>query len=176
MDGVLVDFIRPSLKIHNREDIRYTDVDWDIDLRIYPENREKFWTPLGYDFWANLPWHPNGQWLFGEIERMVGLENICLCTSPCKTEGGLQGKLDWIIKNLPKKLHRQYSLQPKKFFSAGPYNILLDDNEENVELFEKRGGKTVLIPEPWNRRAGECFLGNYDTIQIREELLALWRS
>lgn len=157
MDGVLVDFIGGAYGLHQRP--MPDAVPW----RIWEEmglTEEEFWAPMGHDFWANLPWTPEGQLLVRQLELMVGAENICLLTSPCLTPGCAEGKLAWIGRHLP-QYRRQYLLGPAKGFAAGPGKVLVDDHEKNVADFRSMGGGAVLVPRPWNSNASH--LDRYDT-------------
>jgi 5'(3')-deoxyribonucleotidase len=149
LDGVLVDFVRGSLAFHDKY-IPYSEVTWDFADRVFPGEPEKFWEPLSYDFWANLPKTPQCDALVEGLIEIFGAKNICICTSPIQTPGCIDGKLEWVRRNLPKCFHRQYMICPVKHFAAASNRILIDDRDENIVDFVKAGGRGRLIPQPWN--------------------------
>lgn len=147
LDGVFVDFVRGSLRVHNYH-MDYDKVMWTFDREIY-EDPEKFWAPFGYEFWANLEWLPEGKELLEQAVAVAGWDNIILCTSPAKNPGCIDGKIAWIEKNIP-QLKRQFMITPAKQFAASRDKLLIDDNDGNVKKFQEAGGKAVLVPAPWN--------------------------
>lgn len=153
LDGVIVDFVRGVLTFHN-SGTKYQDIRWNLEKQVRPDlTAPEFWETLGYDFWLSLPFTPFGQALVKNLIRMVGTDNICVCTSPCRTIGSIEAKIEWIRQNLP-ELQRKFMVTPVKQFAASPDRILIDDNDDNCRKFEEAGGKSVLIPQPWNARIG----------------------
>ena len=55
------------------------------------------------------------------------------------------GKMAWLRKYFPEFLTHFY-VGPTKHFVAGPHLILIDDCDLNINLFEKYGGKGILLP------------------------------
>jgi 5'(3')-deoxyribonucleotidase len=174
LDGVLVDFVRGALAHFDRPDFLYRDVRWGIEkqLRIEPE---LFWSGLGFAFWANLPWGPEGKHLLALVEEIFG-ENVVLLTSPCDTPGAVEGKAAWIKREMP-AYKRRFFIGPPKHLVAGPGKVLLDDHEDNVEAFAANGGHTVLAPRPWNRRRGETDEeGRFNPLDLAAELVLAGRD
>lgn len=149
MDGVLVDFVAGALAIHKKS-LPYADVTWNFFKQIGIEERE-FWKPCDFHFWATLDWIPQGRVFLDSLISRYGEDRICFCTSPCETIGSVEGKIEWIRRNLPRKMQRQFMITPAKQFAAKG-NVLIDDSPENCKKFEAAGGKTVLVPQPWNER------------------------
>lgn len=147
LDGVLVDFVKGALKLHN-SDIKPSEIVWDIDkqLGLTPE---QFWSPFNFTFWANLEWTPEGKEILELVESVYG-DNIAILTSPPKTGGAVEGKLAWVAKNMP-KYKRKTFVGARKELMAAPSKLLIDDREENVDNFMEAGGGAILIPRPWNR-------------------------
>ena len=165
IDGCLADFVGGALKIHNREDVKHADVPWGMEahLGITPE---AFWSPLDYGFWANLGKLEDGFGLLAVAEQLVGPENIGLLTSPCRTAGCAEGKIDWVKKHLPQYSRHLFIGSAKQLF-AGPSKILVDDHNANVDRFAQAGGNVVLVPRPWN----DCKQytrpdGSFDVVEI----------
>jgi len=152
LDGTLVDFVGGAIKYHNLP----------IDIYNRPENLgefdivklsgispQEFWEPLGYNFWLNLSWIDEGKEILELCEEVIGSENICILTSPIITSGCLQGKIDWIAREMP-KYKRSFLIGPRKEFCARADNILIDDSDSNVSKFIAHGGRSILVPRPWN--------------------------
>lgn len=154
MDGVLVNFIAGALKVHNGH-IPYSEIIWNFFTQLgIPE--EEFWKPCGREFWGNLEWHAGGRELIQELMNTYGVDRIALCTSSCDTDGCIDGKMDWIRREVP-FLRRNFMITPIKQFAAKG-NILIDDSPENCKKFQAAGGQTVLVPQPWNNRwQGELY-------------------
>lgn len=152
-DGVLADFHNGALKLHNIQD-PYLD---EKNLGKYGIEHmngvnislAQFYEGMNEEFWASL--QPTSE--FNDIIRIVemkfGRENICLLTAPVETHGCLEGKRIWIQKHLPEYLNRFLIGKPKDF-CASPHSVLIDDSETNTKDFRKAGGKTILVPRPWN--------------------------
>jgi len=153
MDGVLVDFLGSACKLckikydyHKKypfEEGRWAVIE---DMKI---PRKKFWAPLGRDFWKNLPWIFDGHEILKSIQRDVSNNNIYLCTSPCDTAGCVDGKWDWVKKQLP-GFKKQVIFTQDKSPLAGPRKILVDDGDHNIDAFYDAGGKVVRVPRRWN--------------------------
>ena len=152
MDEVIVDFVRPALKLH-KLNIPYTNVSWDI--RSHSDlSAPDFWNKFDKDFYTNLPWLSNGKALLNFLIGLVGAENICLCTAPILTSGCIEGKMNWIRRELP-GFDRRFMITPVKHFCAGSNKILIDDKEKNCQSFIQHGGKAILVPAPWNSETGK---------------------
>ena len=170
LDGVLADFVLGAFALHGRA-VPYRDVEWGFPAQIgfAGANDPAFWSEMGHDFWASLPWTPEGKGLLAIVERHFG-ENVVVMTSPCDTPGGVEGKVAWIKRELP-AYARRFFVGPPKHLAAGPGKLLIDDYEGNVEKFAAHGGATLLVPRPWNRRRGETDAdGRFDVPALAREL------
>lgn len=150
LDGVLVDFVGGAAKLHGFDPALAVRWDFMADVGL---TQNQFWSPLGEDFWANLPWMPDGMRILAIVEKAFGPENVCLLTSPCDTDGCMQGKLRWIRKHLP-VYNRRYLMGSAKEFCASRDSLLIDDSDSNTTKFATAGGWGVLVPRPWNVLAG----------------------
>ncbi len=109
-----------------------------------------FWGQIKRDFWANIG---VTDWCYELIDicaSAVGKENVCILTSPTLDPDCVAGKMEWIQKEMPTWLHRQFLIGPCKQFCARPGSLLIDDCEENVRKFRERGGLAWEFPRPWN--------------------------
>lgn len=161
MDGVLVDFIGGAKKLHNVHVPNHPHVPatqteqapWEIEP-IFGMSAPELWDPMGRSFWANLDPLPQMPSIVGQLEARFGEENICLLTSPIRTDGCIDGKMDWIKKHLP-QYRRRFLVGPAKQFCASERHALVDDHAKNIEAFKDAGGYTFLSPAPWNCRFAE---------------------
>lgn len=140
LDGVLVDFIAGLAKL--RGGPRVDPTSWDC---VTPNE----WSRMDYTFWRYLPKTPEFDLILSAVEETFGQENVCLLTSPARTQGCLEGKMDWIREHLP-QYSRQFLIGPVKHFCAHDRAVLIDDSEDNCNAFNKAGGDIVLLPRPWN--------------------------
>ena len=146
MDGVLADFVGGAAQLYGK-DANLVDC-WDF-YHKWEMTAEEFWPALGRDFWAGLPLTHECRGIVKLAEGLVGAENVCLLSSPCMTEGCMEGKMDWIKRNLP-DYRRRFLFGPAKQFATARHRVLVDDSDDNVRSFVKHGGCAVMVPRPWN--------------------------
>lgn len=120
---------------------------------------EDFWPSITREMWASFPPSDEFGWLIGHAEALVGQENVFILTSPTRDPDSLAGKLEWIHKHCPKFMYRQFLMGPPKHLCANPESLLVDDANHNVEAFRAAGGKTILVPRPWNTNWCMCPMG-----------------
>lgn len=154
LDGVLADFVSGALRHHNRTDVSPASVVWGIEKQLGLDPAA-FWAPLSFEFWANLEPYADGMELLRAAEGLVGSGNIGLLTSPCDTEGCVEGKRAWVKRHLP-AYSRRLMVGPAKELFAGPTKILVDDHDVNCDKFVLSGGRAVQPPRPWNSFSSEC--------------------
>jgi 5'(3')-deoxyribonucleotidase len=111
---------------------------------------EEFWSKLDREFWANIHPSPECDWLPELCGQVVGRKNVFLLSTPIHNPDCVAGKMEWIHKNLPSWLHRQFIFTPHKWVCSKPGTLLIDDYDKNIQLFETYGGQTILVPRPWN--------------------------
>lgn len=150
MDGVLADFITPSMAYHGHA----------FDAKTYPKKEWLIWKVLGiteadywkcdsYDLWRNLPVYPWAKSLVKGIEDRVGRDNVCLLTSPSRHPDCIRGKRDWIAEHFHGYVS-QTLFGGCKHFCAHPSALLIDDSDANCEKFAKAGGRVITFPRVWN--------------------------
>jgi len=115
-----------------------------------PISSEEFWSKLDREFWANIHPSPECEWLPDLCGQVVGRKNVFLLSSPIDNPDCIAGKLEWIYKNLPTWLHRQFIFTHHKWVCAKPDTLLIDDYDMNIQKFVAYGGQTILVPRPWN--------------------------
>ena len=114
----------------------------------------QFWDRCDREFWVSLPKSVECEMITRFAGSVVGLENTCILTAPTLDPECASAKVEWIYRNLPENLHRQYLIGPRKFFCAHHQHLLIDDSDTNVRLFRKHGGHAILVPRPWNSLHG----------------------
>lgn len=161
MDGVLVDFLGGACKFHNKTYDGHPhdpanqaeQKPWNIEP-IFQMNAPELWDPLGREFWESLEPLPHCHEVVEILSNKFGEENICLLTSPVRTDGCIDGKMSWIRRHLP-QFRRRFLVGPAKQFCASPRHALVDDHAKNIEAFKDAGGHVFMFPAPWNPRFSE---------------------
>jgi 5'(3')-deoxyribonucleotidase len=160
LDDVLNDFTMFTLRSLGCDIVDYYPAwGWDIvkaanamhPSRIF--TKETFWDSLDRKHWATVPKSEMCDWLVRECAGLVGCKNVYILSAPTIDPDSLAGKLEWIHSNLPAWIHRQFLIGPHKHLCARPDALLIDDRDKNVEDFQEAGGRTILVPRPWNHRS-----------------------
>lgn len=163
MDGILADFVAGVCEAHKKPD-PYLEPqnkgNYNIEL-IWKMNCEQFFAPCDEDFWANLAPMYDAEHIVQTCIDSVGVENVCLLSSPSKNKGCVEGKLRWIIKHFP-QFKRRFLFGPKKDFCAAPNRILVDDYKYNIIQFINAGGRTHHHARPWNDSTDSDLKGTLD--------------
>lgn len=147
LDGVIRDWIGGVFRLFGCESIPITE--WG-DLEKYICNSHKisnyeFWTRLHYRFWETLEPYP---YMF-EVLNLLPMKKVCILTSPSLTSAG--GTQAWIQQHLPYLfINKQYLIGPAKEFCACSTSLLIDDSEDHINNFIRKGGSGILFPQPWN--------------------------
>lgn len=153
MDGVLVDFVSGACNAHGLvypyDNPRFHG-EWDFH-KLSGLSGNQFYKPFDAQFWSDLDWMPDGREILAWLEAKFGQPNICLLTSPPRTNIGecVKGKMDWVSKHCP-QFERQILIGPSKEFCAHRGSILVDDKDSNCDAYRAAGGHVHLVPRPWN--------------------------
>lgn len=167
MDGVLVDFIGKALSVYSEyEQEQYgfqepppnpfkADVflhnwpssEWDI-CKVLDMEQNEFWAMIhrwnNGTFWESLePYH----WALQLIVAANRIGEVRLLTSPSNHPTCYSGKKitrDTYFSSTP------IFLCEEKYLLAGSNRLLIDDNDQNIELFREAGGDAILFPRVWN--------------------------
>lgn len=155
MDGVLVDFVKGALEIHNNltttEEL-YAGKHGGYDIvPLFNMTAPAFWKPMDEEFWAKLDWMPDGEEILKLCEETFGRENIVICTKPSPNYGCEAGKRRWVERHLPKHYKDNIEFSAKKWMKAGWSLGLVDDDDNNNKLFTSAGGKAFPVPRIWNQ-------------------------
>jgi hypothetical protein len=136
--------------------------EWGYDIvraanELHPYRRftkREFWESLRRRFWSTISKSSPCDHIIERSFELVGEDRVCLLSAPTLDPDCLAGKVEWIEAMLPKPLHRQYAISPRKHFFARPDTLLIDDKQCNVEAFKAAGGAAFTFPAPWNQYAG----------------------
>lgn len=162
LDGVLANFTYQAFKCHGVNENFYEthrgSEYWDV-VKISQQTPKNFWSPMGYDFWYSMPLTSDAEKIYRLCVEYFG-DSIAFLTSPCLTNGCMEGKRDWCFRHFPgvpiifSHSSGENNLPPK-YFLAHENSILVDDYEKNVNSWISHGGIGFLYPRPWNCKSGE---------------------
>lgn len=174
MDGVLADLVRGVLGFYGRSDLRVADVtSWDLAefLKIDPFH---FWRQLGFKFWENLSQTDECRELIDRVIGVYGIDRVCILTSACRTWGCLEGKRDWARRNAGLPVFMVEGSRHKALLARS--GVLVDDSDTNCEDWDNAGGRSVLVPRPWNSRRESCEEGGtFRPKDVVDELLTMMK-
>ncbi len=155
VDGVLADYTRAALRVHNAEHLL---AGWPPGERDIPTvigiSRTQFWREidsLGAAFWEGLEPYP---WFAEVIAYIESLAPFTLLTAAALSPECASGKVKWIYKMFPKQKGKRFTnflIGHQKSLLAAPRRILVDDADHNITSFEQAGGTGILFPQAWNR-------------------------
>ncbi len=120
-------------------------------FNMHSTDRDNFWRILaeqGIPFWAKMPWKKDGKEL---CNYLLKYNTRVLSAHPNPKRGEVvefskKGKYEWLVKEIGKDFADRAIIcrRAEKERYSGPECILVDDNSENIELWEKAGGIGVL--------------------------------
>ena len=134
MDGVICDF-----------DKRFEQFGGMFPKEYESKNgTKKFWelinNKVGADFWAKMPWMPEGKKLWDYIKQY----NPTLLSSPSSHPSSRYGKRLWAKENTPgTKLI--LALRGNKQDYSGKNRILIDDRADTISEWNAKGGIGILF-------------------------------
>ena len=149
MDGVLCDF-----------DLGYEKLTGISTAEANTKGKSYFWELFRKgagknekDFWSNLPWQPGGR----ELWKAISPHTPNILSSPAidfslppdqqlspEYNQAIQGKKEWISKNLTNVGKEIFVPAVQKATFAAPNHILIDDLEKNITAWEANGGIGIL--------------------------------
>lgn len=160
MDGVLADFFGEIAREHEVEywrEIHRQDIGIDQVARVP-------------GFFENLPLMPHA------AQLMMGVLSLCnnysILSSPLLSDvdGSAEGKAEWLNKHLDQHPPESITFDHEKYRYAkqanGTPNILIDDFETNIKLWESHGGIGILhVDKDWKETVKQLAkaLGGYVT-------------
>jgi len=151
MDGVLCDFDKGYKKLTGISTQKANAIGKPYFWKLFREKlKEK--DIKEKDFWANLKWQPGGKELWDSIQKY----NPNILSSPAVDfslpsdqqlspdhNEAIQGKKEWIAKNLSGVGEEIFVPASQKSKYARPKSILIDDMKKNTDAWEASGGKSI---------------------------------
>jgi len=123
---------------------------WSVLSGRDPVPVSMFWGWVGRECWEQMP-KSDQFWLIEAAASLVGQKNVLIASSPTKSPDCLFGKYQWLETHCPDWIKRQYAITPRKHWLAQPGVLLIDDCDDNCNLFMAHGGgEAILVPRPWN--------------------------
>jgi hypothetical protein len=160
VDGVCADFIRPALTLLDLAP-EATLERWRTEYAgdFYPEalmgmSREVFFDRIdahGASFWRKLPAY---SWFPGLHSDLASLGDVMFLSAPTGYPACLAGKYAWLCDFFGSH-YRDCIFTLHKDRLAHQRAILIDDSDQNIEAFRRRGGHGIVFPQVWNS-AGAC--------------------
>lgn len=155
VDGVLADYTRAALRVHDAEHLL---TDWPRGERDLPTvlgiSRTQFWQKIddrGASFWEGLEPYP---WFSEVIAYVASVAPFTLLTASTLSPECASGKVKWIYHWFPKQKGKRFTnflIGHQKGLLAAPRRVLIDDAEHYITSFEQAGGTGILFPQVWNR-------------------------
>jgi len=148
MDGVIADFVTPSLEVAEIPLQHANVVTWNYFAPYMSE--QVFIKKINdtEDFWADIKPYP---WATELVRMCEMVAPVYFCSNPGAYKGAASAKIDWLVKyGFMGRHDYNYILTPHKFLNASPNRVLIDDGEHNTSDFNKHKGIGVLFPQPWN--------------------------
>jgi 5'(3')-deoxyribonucleotidase len=146
MDGVMCDFDKGVEDKFGVDQSNHTEwsYDYEGDFNL---TRDQFWTMLdNVEFWRDLkpcPW-------FEELKALTEPYKPFVI-SHTMLDYGMSGKLMWLKKHFPSVVEgHRFLIGQGKHIASKKGRLLIDDNDGFCRAWEKRGGKAILFPQPWN--------------------------
>jgi len=106
-------------------------------------SKSQFWKliddKVGFEFWAKMPWMPDGKQLWSYIEKYKPM----LLSAPSQKPSSRYGKRVWVNDNLPGVKLILAKRENKQDYSK-PNRILIDDRADNIEEWKSKGGIGIL--------------------------------
>ena len=175
-DGVFADFVTGILAAL---DYPYEGIDkwkWGRVFDIFPlvgTNWAEASKLCTQDFWANLPWMPDGRDIREEVFNRFMPTETMLLTKPMDNDDSYTGKAQWVTEHMPELRRRVVPTHVMKSEFAYDFNcLLIDDSQDNIDCFVAAGGAGIVVPRPWNRNDGIFFDG--DAVKYVAERMDKW--
>ena len=158
MDGVITNFVG-GVEKHFKVDLSNLK-SWNMVSEINKQRENlnlttsQFWKSLHKrrgEFWVSLEPYPWARDLINLcLEKTKG--NVTIVTSPSMATSCASGKTYWLARHYP-SLVRKLLIGPEKHLMAKPNHVLIDDSDSNIDNFKSYGGKVIIFPQKWNKKA-----------------------
>lgn len=162
MDGVLCDLHKALFVLHGRPDLINDLHDHDIEA-VLGLPSDEIWFPVmaaGWEFWEELEPFP---WTFELWAWAHEIGQVAICSRPLlldqldarDTGYCVRGKMAWLRRHFGRKF-REVVFTPNKHAISQRGVILVDDDERYEADFNRRGGRQLIFPRPYNRFRNAC--------------------
>jgi len=152
MDGVLSDFVGASEVLLGTE----LKSKWKNSVYTIPTivgmSEVDFWNKVDDNsekFWGEMPLCEDAGKLYRGCINLVGKDNVFVASRPSNNPESSKYKLIWLQKYFP-SLAKRFFLCKQKYLLAAPGRVLIDDSDDEVQMWFNNGGSTILYPRPWN--------------------------
>lgn len=150
MDGVIADFQKAALELFDcvhlmTESTPGVEIDAQMGF-----TRKEFWHQIYErrpDFWHHIEPYPWAKSLYDELRKIAP---VTILSKPDLNPASLDGKLNWLQRNLGVSPFEDYIFTRHKHIISRPGFLLIDDTTETIDLWRKGGGHAVTFPQPWN--------------------------
>lgn len=148
MDGVIADFVSPSLKAaaiplsHDECNM------WNYFSGFMTE--AEFWSAIESvdGFWDSLEPY---SWAHSLVHMCKSVAPVYFCSSPARHKSCAGAKIHWLREHgFLKGTDDRFILTPHKHLLANPGTVLIDDGKHNIDAFRGAGGSAITFPMPWN--------------------------
>ena len=175
-DGVFADFVTGILKALEYGEYDIDKWPWGRVFDIFPligTNWKEASKLCTSDFWANLPWMPDGKDIYREVFTRFNVNDTMVLTKPMDNDESYTGKARWVTEHMPSLRRRLIPTHLPKEELAFDFNcVLIDDSQDNIDRFIAAGGSGILVPRPWNQNDNVFFAG--DTVEYIGKKLDKW--
>jgi 5'(3')-deoxyribonucleotidase len=150
MDGVLVDLLAGLHRSRSRRPLIVKPGTYDFS-EILGWNPQ--WDKYSATWWANLP---RTEWASDLVEAIIEryMPSEVRILTKYVSPACAAGKLVWIKANYPRIAEQIVLVSHDKDFACQKNDILIDDYEGNTVPWSKKGGYSILVPQPWNSLHG----------------------
>jgi 5'(3')-deoxyribonucleotidase len=156
MDGVLSDFVNPTLRRLGSSKTEADITHWDMP-HVLGISAQEFWAAQNADerFWLDLPVYEGALEFYHTLTTMA---DVHICTSPSLHPNCASHKLQWLEVHLGLAARKSAIVGSDKHLLSCMGRILIDDTEKKIAEWEREGGWTFLFPRPWNVKRNRCSL------------------
>ena len=139
MDGVLCDFERQFRNLTSSKNRPSGMSPKEYKTKYSVSSFWKIIDRAGPEFWADMPWMPDGETLYNYIKPNL----YSLLSSPSFDVSSEEGKQEWVDKNMP---GTNLILAPRanKQDYAKKNAILIDDLQPTIDEWNAKGGIGIL--------------------------------
>ncbi len=148
MDGVIADFVSPSLKAAAIPLSHDECTSWNYFRGFMTE--EGFWAAIESvdGFWESLKPYT---WAHDLVNMCKNVAPVYFCSAPAHHKSCAGAKIHWLREHgFLQGKEDHFILTPHKHLLARNGTVLIDDGQHNIDAFQGAGGHAITFPMPWN--------------------------